>query len=175
MEPIKGGALANLEKLSSEISVDRNEFARLALNFVRGLDVSIILSGMSSLEHVVNNRKTFSEPVAPSEEDDKKRAQILEMFTRIKIIPCTACRYCEKECPKKIPIPDIFSFINNLAHHGAHHTSFFGLNKNNYRRYMFERGKASDCIKCGACEKRCPQKIQIRKHLREAAKIFEGK
>ena len=175
MEPIKGGALANLEKIQGDISIDRNEFARLALNFVRSLDVDIILSGMSEFEHVKNNRQTFSEPLTISAEDNNKRLKILETLNKLKLIPCTSCKYCEQDCPKNIPISNIFSWFNAFSHTGSNDITFAGRFKNNYRRVTFERGKASDCIKCGNCEKRCPQKIKIRQHLAEAAKIFEQK
>ena len=174
MEPIKGGTLAKLEKINGDISVDRNEFAKLALNFVRSLDVDIILSGMSALEHVVNNRKTFSEPIINSADDDNKRAKIFETLHKTNLIPCTACRYCESGCPKKIPIADIFALRNTVGNHWENDTHIIGRYKSViYPRYTFERGKASDCIKCGECEKRCPQKIKIRKNLVDAAKIFE--
>ena len=176
MEPIKGGTLAKLEKINGDISVDRNEFAKLALNFVRGLDVDIILSGMSELEHVVNNRKTFSEPITDSADEDNKRAQIFEKLHATNLIPCTACRYCESGCPKKIPIADIFALRNTVGNHWESDSHILGRYKGViYPRYTYGRGKASDCIKCGECEKRCPQKIQIRKNLVDAAKIFEAK
>lgn len=180
MEPIKGGALANLEQMQGDISTDRNEFAKLALNFVRSLDVDIILSGMSSLEHVANNRQTFAEPLEVAEPDrggvfDKRRVLIVETLKKANIIPCTGCKYCETDCPKNIAIAGIFSLRNAYKHVGANDLTFAGRFANNYNRVTFNRGKASDCIKCGACEKRCPQKIKIRQHLIEAAKIFEPK
>ena len=172
MEPIKGGSLANLEDFKIPGKLDRKTFAALALKFVASLDVDIILSGMSALDHVVANRQTLSAPVTISDDDRKIYRQILDALKKSRRIPCTACRYCVAECPKKIPIPEIFTLINSV---NVSKGNNFGIAKNNYRRYFFGRGKASDCINCGACARRCPQKIKIPEHMREASKIFEGK
>ena len=77
---------------------------------------------------------------------------------------------------KKIPVADIFALRNTVGNHWEGDSHIIGRYRSViYPRYTFERGKASDCIKCGNCERRCPQKIKIRQHLVEAAKIFEGK
>ena len=174
MEPIKGGSLANLEKFQID-GFDRTAFARTALRFVASLDVDVILSGMSALEHVVENRKTLADIVTLTEDDLKVYPQIIDVIKAAHLIPCTACRYCEAECPKKIPIPDILSLINLCQHTGENDITFMGRFKRNYGRWTFQRGKAGDCIACGACARRCPQGIQIPEHMREAVKLFEGK
>ncbi len=187
MEPIKGGALANLEKVFQFDNSGTENFAymtrkfanplfaSMALKFVASLDVDIILSGMSALEHVIENRKTLAEPVTLSEDDRKFYPQILDVFKAARLIPCTACRYCESECPKNIAIPDILSLINLCQHTGENDKTFMGRFKRNYGRWTFRRGKASDCIACGRCANRCPQKINIPEHMKEAKKLFEGK
>lgn len=179
MEPIKGGALANVDNLKISSDLDKaslkNFFAAAALKFVASLDVDIILSGMSELKHVVANRKNLENPSPLSESDLKKYKAILAAFKQSYMIPCTACRYCEAECPKNIPIPDILSLINLCGHTGENDKTFMGRFKRNYGRWTFQRGKASDCIACGKCANRCPQKINIPEHMKEAKKLFEGK
>lgn len=175
MEPIKGGSLANLEKFKIPGGLDKKNFAAMALRFVASLDVDIILSGMSALEHVVENRQTLNEPAKLTKRDRKTYRQIIDMLKNSRQIPCTACRYCVAECPKKIPIPDILSLMNLCGHTGENDKTYLGRFKRNYARYTFQTSKASDCIACGACKRRCPQKIDIPEHMREAAKLFENK
>lgn len=176
MEPIKGGTLANLETFQISGGLDRKTFAAMALKFVSSLDVDIILSGMTLLEHVVENRLTLSKPAQISEDDKKIYSQILDVLKKARLIPCTACRYCVAECPKKIPIPEIFALRNTVGDHWESDSHILGRYRGViYPRCTFGRGKASDCINCGACARRCPQKIKIPEHMREASKIFEGK
>ena len=82
-------------------------------------------------------------------------------------VPCTACRYCVDGCPKQIPIPDLFSVMNAVTRQeqGNHEADYEALTEN--------RGRASDCIKCGACERICPQQLPIRKLLEKIAWDFD--
>lgn len=175
MEPIKGGSLANLENFNIADGFDKKTFAEMALRFVASLDVDVILSGMSATEHVINNRKTLENPLPLSDDDKKIYPKIIDAIKEAHQIPCTACRYCEAECPKKIAIPDILSLINLCGHTGEHDITYRGRFKIFYRSFTQGRGKAGDCIACGACARRCPQKIQIPEHMREAVKLFENK
>ena len=82
-------------------------------------------------------------------------------------IPCTACRYCVEGCPKSIKIPDLFSCYNAKK-------QFKDWNSNMYYEVSTrDSGKASDCIKCGKCEKICPQHLKIRDYLVEVSKMFD--
>ncbi|MBO4780484.1 MAG: aldo/keto reductase, partial [Selenomonadaceae bacterium] len=175
MEPIKGGSLANLENFNIAGGFDRKIFAEMALRFVASLDVSIILSGMSATEHVINNRQTLENPAPLSDDNLATYKKIRDTLKAKRLIPCTACRYCVAECPKKIAIPEILSLLNLCEHTGENDTTYLGRFKIFYRSYTQGRGKAGDCIKCGKCANRCPQRIQIPKHMTEAAKLFENK
>lgn len=85
-------------------------------------------------------------------------------------IPCTACRYCVDECPMRIAIPDYFAIYNNLKRFGAGQ----GIVASTYYGNLTQtHGKASDCLKCGKCEKRCPQHLPIRQYLEEVAGALE--
>ena len=175
MEPIKGGSLANLENFNIAGGFDKKTFAAMALRFVASLDVSIILSGMSATEHVINNRQTLGNPAPLSDDDFATYKKIRDTLKAARLIPCTACRYCVAECPKNIAIPEILSLLNQCEHTGEHDTTFLGRFKIFYRSFTQGRGKAGDCIKCGKCAVRCPQRISIPEHMTEAAKLFENK
>lgn len=84
--------------------------------------------------------------------------------------PCTACRYCTDGCPKHISIPDLFATMNTkqICH---------DWNADYYHNVVHTAPdrKTSDCIKCGKCEKVCPQHLPIRDLLVDVARDFEKK
>lgn len=83
-------------------------------------------------------------------------------------IPCTACQYCVKGCPKGVAIPGIFKAMNNYLVYN----NLAGAQGN----YGFETrngGTASQCIACGQCERVCPQHIHIIDELQRAAATLE--
>ena len=82
-------------------------------------------------------------------------------------IPCTACRYCTDGCPMKIAIPDLFACYNS-------NKQFENWDaETNYAKFTTNNGKASDCIKCGQCERVCPQHLKITELLEDVASTFE--
>ena len=158
MEPLRGGALANLTDEATRIfkAVDpKASPASWAFRFVGSLpNVICILSGMNKMEHLEDNIRTFTDfkPL-----DDRERAVIdsaLATYRRCGAIPCTACRYCTP-CPVGVEIPRIFGLNNQYRITG------------NYRQFRMiydkldDDERASACVKCGACLKKCPQKINI--------------
>jgi predicted aldo/keto reductase-like oxidoreductase len=86
-------------------------------------------------------------------------------------VPCTGCRYCTPTCPKHIAIPDYFAVYNTIHRFGrkAH-----GDIINYYNNLVQTHGTPADCIKCGICEKRCPQHLKIRDYLEEARSAFDS-
>ena len=86
-------------------------------------------------------------------------------------IPCTGCSYCTVDCPKNIAIPKYFSLYNADLQEisGKDWTPQMGY----YDSLSTVFGKASDCIKCGKCEKMCPQHLPIREYLVDVAGHFE--
>lgn len=169
MEPIRGGALANQLELDGSVLLPE-KLARLSLEFVAALaGVDVILSGMSDKDQVRENRNTLSVPakVTNSEVYQKLRNQI----NRENKIPCTACRYCVRECPQKINITDIIFMIN--SNKNLPDKKRFMGSESIYRSVVHGQGKAGDCVSCGKCESRCPQKLKIRTYMKEAANMFE--
>lgn len=76
----------------------------------------------------------------------------------------TAIRYCIDGCPKHISIPDLFSCLNAMEIHHVWNSQYY---------YTKRNGKASDCIKCGRCERSRPQHLHIRELLQKVAAEFE--
>lgn len=174
MEPIKGGALANVpeeaEKLFKAAEPEMS-VASWAVRFAATHhNVMMVLSGMSNMEQMEDNLSYMMnfKPLDNKEMNIVKKAA--ELIRSGIAIPCTACRYCVDGCPKKIAIPDCFAIYNNLKRFGAVQgivasTYYANLTKNS--------GKASDCIKCGKCESHCPQHLPIRKYLEDVANTLE--
>ena len=96
--------------------------------------------------------------------------RIRKVFAELDLIPCTACRYCTEQCPQKIAIPNIFYVMNGIPLHHEWDAQA------HYDKVCTRFGThASDCIKCGRCEQACPQHIEIRKLLAQAAEKYECK
>lgn len=174
MEPIKGGSLVNIpdeaKKLFTDIQPDLS-VASWAIRFAATPDnVMMVLSGMSDEAQMADNisyMKHF-QPLNQEEQDAVTKAA--EIIKNSIAIPCTACRYCIDDCPKKIAIPDYFSIYNNLKRFGAKQSLVAGTYYGNLTQ---SHGKASECIKCGKCEQRCPQHLPIRKYLTDVAGELE--
>lgn len=94
--------------------------------------------------------------------------KVKEVFRKMNLIPCTACRYCTPEYPKKIAIPDIFSAMNSGMIHHNWNADYY------YSTVCTSGGRcASDCLRCGMCEKVCPQHLKIREYRILCATEFE--
>lgn len=176
MEPIKGGALANVSP--EAVSLFRGarpslSNAGFAVSFCASLDgVIMVLSGMSTEEQMDDNisyMKDF-QPLTDEEIELCKKAG--EIVKNDNVIACTACRYCVEGCPQNVAIPDIFRIYNNYLRFqkanpdGAKHSYDYVTEKQSL-------GKASACIECGLCEESCPQHLEIRSLLKEISEELE--
>ena len=169
MEPLKGGELANLQPKTLEMLTNARPgttAAQWAFEFIASLpNVLTILSGMTYMEHVEENLKTFS-PIEPLGDEGKELlVKVKEFMKEEGKIPCTTCRYCTP-CPVGVAIPDIFKMYNNYRS-----SLVKWMSQREY--FQLEKGSRADaCVECGACLKKCPQKINIPEELKRVHKEF---
>ena len=173
MEPVKGGALANPPAQITDImkAADPNASpASWAIRYVASLEnVMVVLSGMSTLAQVEDN-VSFMKDFKPLDEGEKKVMEdVRTALASIPQIPCTSCRYCTPVCPMSIQIPNIFQAMNQQMVYN----NTAGA-KRSYANAIKDHGKASDCIRCGACEQQCPQHLEIRDLLVKCAEALEN-
>ncbi len=173
MEPVKGGNLANLPDDAKGYikELHGGSEASYAIRFAAGFDnVFMVLSGMSNMEQMEDNLSFMSDFKKLDAREKKAIDEVRKVFASKHLIACTGCRYCVDGCPKKIAIPNLFSCMNTHRLYKDWNSSYYYENV-----YTKNNGKASDCIKCGKCEKSCPQHLPIRSLLVEVAKEFEKK
>jgi hypothetical protein len=173
MEPLRGGNIVNLPKKAKAIigqaDVKRTP-AELALRWVwNHPEVSVVLSGMTTMDQVTENIKVAQEAQANS-----LTAKELEIIDEIKKlfkerikVNCTACAYC-MPCPAGINIPGCFSTYNDYWVFDATPAA-----KQRYEIYSKLASPASKCVECGKCESHCPQGIAIHKELKNVRELFE--
>lgn len=159
MEPVRGGALADICPDANALlkqSRPEDSIASWAMRYCGSLpNVHVILSGMTTMEQVVDNVRTFAGFAPFTPEDYKLIAQALDIRKQVRTVPCTACRYCVEYCPQNIDIPDIFTVYNSYMFTG----SSFAFDKDIGARKGAPLPET--CIACGACAEHCPQKIDI--------------
>lgn len=163
MEPVKGGSLAafadditgRFRSLDPDASV-----ASFAMRWVGSLpNVKVILSGMSTMEQVEDNLKTFS-PFQPlSERESQEIKDIVALINSRVQNGCTGCRYC-MPCPFGVDIPGNFSVWNTY-----HMYQNYNMVKRRWEVELSDGKQAKNCAKCGKCETACPQKLSIRQNL----------
>ncbi len=176
MEPVKGGTLANMRGeaahlLDNLVCPTGASYASYAVRFAASLDnVMLVLSGMSDEAQLLDNTSYMKDFIPLSDTEQETIRKVVEELKKLPVIACTKCRYCVEGCPKKILVPDLFEDYNLTVQFGINAT-----NRGSYGYHTAEgHGKATDCIKCGKCEKQCPQHLEIRSLLGKVAATFEG-
>ena len=171
MEPVKGGNLVNLPEEARAIleNLHGGSPASYAIRFAAGFPgMMMVLSGMSSLRQMQDNISFMRDFKPLNEQEMEAIRQVQEIFKSRNLIPCTACRYCTDGCPQHISIPDLFAIMNTKQIHHDWNADYYYDDV-----YTGPGRKASDCLKCGKCEKVCPQHLPIRQLLEDVAKEFE--
>ena len=176
MEPLRGGKIVShlhdaAKKIFAEYKTQHTP-AQWAFKWLWNQpEVTVVLSGMNSEEMILDNVNTASETFVGDlgEEEEKMLKSVISAINSKMKVGCTGCGYC-MPCPKNVDIPGTFSAYNRRYAEGK----FWGLV--DYAMCTALRTNstaASNCIGCGKCETHCPQNIEIRKHLKEAEKVFE--
>jgi predicted aldo/keto reductase-like oxidoreductase len=160
MEPIRGGQLANPRGPVAEVwkrSATKRTPAAWALSWVWNQpEISVVLSGMSTMEQVVQNVALAGKarPGMLNPEELKLIGRAREAYKELAPIPCTGCRYC-MPCSSGVEIPDIFEMYNEaMIYEDPREARWL------YGR-LKEEQRANACIQCGECAETCPQKIDI--------------
>ena len=169
MEPVRGGKLvdklpegakADLKALRPDESV-----ASWCFRWLMTLpNMGVILSGMTTMDQLTDNLKTFSEDKPLTEPEIDKLYAIAESLKNN--VPCTACRYCTDVCPKGLNIPMLIEVYNDLRYAP-------GVNSASKIEFMPEDKQPTACIACGRCVKMCPQHIDIPKTLIDFSNLLK--
>ena len=176
MEPLRGGRLVELLPESAKELFRREGECRtpaeLAFKWLYDQpEVTCVLSGMNSMEMVEQNLKTASESFVGclTDEDAALIEQVKQEIAQKVRVGCTGCGYC-MPCPKGVDIPGTFRCYNAVYSEGKRSGRRDYLQCTAFRK---ETSSASQCIGCGKCESHCPQQIEIRKELKNAATELE--
>lgn len=168
MEPLKGGVLANPPEDVKSILRKSDRFANpvdWALNWIaQHEEIKVVLSGMSTLDQLIENIH-YSEQFevnSLSESDNAIIDEAKERYLSRIEVGCTDCKYC-MPCPHGVDIPKVFTIFNKASVYND-----LDRMKSQYGSAGFETKKADLCVRCGACEPQCPQKIMIMDELERA-------
>lgn len=172
MGPVGGGRLGMpSDAIQSLLPGKVSSSAQLALRFVLAqAGVNCALSGMGTLEMVEQNCAVASNEAPLSQEELERVNASMEENKRMADLYCTGCNYC-MPCPQEVNIPLNFQLMNYHRVYGL-----TGYARDQYAQIgnvEWMKGKRADaCVDCGLCEEKCPQKIEIRRQLRETAAVL---
>ena len=167
MEPLRGGKLASLSEENTkklrEMRPDE-ETPAWAFRFLQSLpEVKVVLSGMSNMEQLQANIRTYEEDKPLSGEEMKNLLDIADSMLKKKTLPCTACHYCVSHCPQELDIPELLNLYNEHCFTEGGFIAPMALSS-----YPDDK-KPSACIGCRSCEAVCPQQIKISEAMSDFA------
>ena len=167
MEPLRGGKLAKLadedEKTLKALRPEEN-IPAWAFRFLQSVPgVTMVLSGMSNLQQMQENIRTFAEDKPLNEKEMDTLLQIADKMVKKIVLPCTACHYCTSHCPQGLPIPDLLALYNEHCFTEGGFIAPMAL-----AAYPPEK-LPSACIGCRSCEAVCPQQIKISEAMADFA------
>ncbi len=187
MEPLLGGRLASLPQFATDELKRRapeKSLASWSFRFSGNQPrVLTVLSGMTYMEHLQDNIRTYSPHVPLTAEEEAMLLDIANRYADYPMIPCTNCQYC-MPCPYGVDIPGVFAHYNKSINDGllATEEQADSEERKAYRRarreYLigYDRAvgrehQADHCIGCGKCLHDCPQSINIPKELAKIEKL----
>ncbi len=159
MEPLRGGKLANLpDEYAAELNALRpgEGVPAWAFRFIQSLpSATVTLSGMSNMDQVEDNLRTFQEEKPLSDREKAALLSIAGRMTAQTSVPCTACRYCTSHCPQGLEIPELLELYNEFTFTGGGFIAPMRVGQ------LPAEKKPSACVGCRSCEAVCPQQIKI--------------
>ena len=170
MNPLAGGLLASSSSvLSSELDELGVESAYdMALRYCTSFPGVSALSGMTSKDEVNENVRVINKPSWTELQAESVRETLFSLLGSSQYI-CTTCKYC-LPCPQGIWIPEVLKLRN-----------YFSVLKMDSARKLYlsrskndDRFRAQNCVKCGACESRCPNGLPVGKLMQEVSEVFYG-
>ena len=184
MEPLLGGRLSNVPEhimMRLKERTPQSSVASWAFRFAGSPEkVLTVLSGMTYMEHLQDNIRTYSPLVPLSDEEKDFLEETAQLILKYPTVPCNDCKYC-MPCPYGIDIPAILLHYNKCVNEGNLPKSQQDENYKEARRaYLvgYDRSvpklrQASHCIGCGQCNSHCPQSIDIPKELHRIDQFVE--
>ena len=170
MEPLRGGKLASLsQENSAKLTQLRPDEAvpAWAFRFLQSIDdVTVILSGMSNMEQLQDNIRTFETEKKLNKEETDTLLGIAEDMLKQNNLPCTACRYCTSHCPKGLNIPSLLELYNEHSFTGGGFLAPMAL------MAVPQDKQPSACVGCRSCEAVCPQQIKISEAMSAFSKML---
>jgi len=165
MGPVGGGRLGYPSDKAQELVGEVKSTPELALRFVlSNPNVTLALSGMSTMEMLEENAETASKAGELSQEDQDRIKAAVHERKKLAGLYCTGCNYC-MPCPAGVDIPANFEALNLER--------IFGLTEHAKSKYASLAGKAALCRLCGECVEKCPQELDIPARLAEAVAVLD--
>ena len=169
MEPLRGGKLAKVkEQYESRLKKLRKDetVPGWAFRYLQSFDtIGVVLSGMSNMEQLEENIKTFEENKPLNEAEMKEITGIAEEMLKVNTLPCTGCAYCTEYCPQGLNIPDLIATYNEHTFTGGGFLAPMKISS------LPEEKRPSACLGCRACEAVCPQGIKISEAMKKLAEL----
>lgn len=172
MEPVRGGALADLGDEANAIlkaAEPNKSIASWAIRFAASREgVLTVLSGMSNMEQLCDNISTTTDFKALTYDENEMLFKAAKVYSKSMAVPCTGCRYC-MDCPMGVDIPKAFVKWNDYAK---------SLDKwrlcDEYNQLRKDKCAPDQCVSCGKCAEHCPQHIDIPARLAEMTEKVTG-
>ncbi len=172
MEPLRGGRLARLsEEEAAPLKALRPDetVPAWAFRFLQSIpSVTMVLSGMSSLEQLRDNLVTFQTEKPLSDQELAALTTLAQGMVNKTALPCTACHYCVSHCPKGLDIPGLLALYNEHVFTGGGFIAPMAL------AAVSEDKWPGACIGCRSCEKVCPQQLKISEAMADFASKLDG-
>ena len=172
MEPLRGGRLARLsEEEAAPLKALRPDetVPAWAFRFLQSIpSVTMVLSGMSSLEQLRDNLVTFQTEKPLSDQELAALTALAQGMVSKTALPCTACHYCVSHCPKGLDIPGLLALYNEHVFTGGGFIAPMAL------AAVPEDKWPGACIGCHSCEKVCPQQLKISEAMADFASKLDG-